>query len=84
MYSNRKKKEHQAQLITIWVEKLALKKRNDNLEEVTRQIVKAIEDKGKVPKYHDHVMRKHRDEWPALWQALDNLVSMYQDYDKRN
>lgn len=37
----------------------------------------AIEDKGRVPKYQEFVMKKHRDEWAALWEALDDLCAEY-------
>lgn len=36
-------------------------------------ILRAIEDEGPSPAHHRAIMRRHREEWPALWRALDKL-----------
>lgn len=45
-----------------------------------KAIIKAIQDKGPEPTYHDNVMARHRHEWPALWKALDKLIEDYYEY----
>jgi hypothetical protein len=84
MFRRRTEKDIEAQLVEAWINNFFVKKRNSNLEEAARQIIKAINDKGRVAKYHDHVERKHREEWPALWKAIDNLVLMYKQDDEQN
>lgn len=34
----------------------------------------AIQDQGPFPGYHRYVMARHREEWPALWAAIDQLL----------
>lgn len=36
-------------------------------------VVRAIEDKGRQPGWHDSVHRRHRREWPTLHRRLDVL-----------
>lgn len=47
---------------------------NEKYRSIFNDIEKTIKDAGVVPKYHHHVMKKHRDEWPTLWKALDRLL----------
>lgn len=82
MFKRRSEKDIEAQLVEAWINNFFLKKRNQNLENAVSDIVKAINDKGKVPQYHAHVLRKHREEWPTLWQALDKLVEAYGNHDE--
>ena len=35
---------------------------------------KAIMDEGSHPLHHRQVMARHRQEWPVLWKAVDELV----------
>lgn len=37
------------------------------------QIRQAIRDAGANPPWHYRIMRRHRREWPTLWQRLDQL-----------
>jgi soluble cytochrome b562 len=49
---------------------------SDKLEELRGllyEVVRAIEDKGKNPTYHQQTMKRHRTEWPVLWKALDKI-----------
>lgn len=34
----------------------------------------AIKDEGPNPRYHHDTMRRHRSEWPMLWDAIDELL----------
>ena len=46
-------------------------------------ILEAIDNKGPSPKYHDIVMKRHREEWPRLWERIDevrNAVKKYEEY----
>jgi hypothetical protein len=43
-------------------------------EEALLVVLRAIRNKGAHPDYHDKVMKKHRREWPVLWNALDALL----------
>ena len=37
------------------------------------EIMDAIEDEGRYPRYHREIMRRHRSEWPTLWRAIDRI-----------
>jgi hypothetical protein len=37
------------------------------------EIMDAIEDEGRVPRYHRQIMARHRKEWPTLWRAIDRI-----------
>lgn len=39
-------------------------------------IYAVIENPGIVPTYHYHILRKHRSEWPGLWEKIDNLFRL--------
>lgn len=43
-----------------------------------QKLIDAINNEGPVPLYHRHVMRKHRSEWPTLWKAIDEIVSLHE------
>lgn len=43
-------------------------------EEALR-VRKAIVDEGPVPRVHRRIMRRHREQWPTLWKALDDMVA---------
>lgn len=34
----------------------------------------AYNNPGPVPEYHYQIARKHRQEWPTLWESLDNFT----------
>ena len=42
-------------------------------------IKNAIDNAGPVPKYHNHIIRKHRSEWPTLWKAIDRALNIFSD-----
>ena len=48
-----------------------------DLEKAIENLISAINTEGPVPQYHQHVMRKHRAEWPALWKAIDEISAIY-------
>jgi hypothetical protein len=48
-----------------------------DLNNVVNKIVNAIIDSGNHPVYHDKMMKRHSKEWPTLWKALDELVSVW-------
>ena len=39
-------------------------------------VLKAIRNPGSHPAHHAKVMRAHREEWPTLWAALDELLAV--------
>lgn len=43
------------------------------LELAIEAVVDALEDEGPKPRLHRKVLRKHRKEWPALHNAIDEL-----------
>lgn len=55
----------------------------DEIERLQEQVrylrhhIKSLDDaithEGPNPKHHHAVMRKHRQEWPVLWKAIDLL-----------
>lgn len=77
MFNRRKHRELESKLVEAWIDNFFLKRKVADLEKATAGLVRAIRDKGAVPQYHNHVMKKHRDEWPALWQAIDNIVKAH-------
>jgi hypothetical protein len=77
MLVSSKVKQLQKQLVEVWVANFLLKKRIENYERAFGDIFAAIENKGKMPKYQDFVARKHRDEWPDLWQAIDRATTVF-------
>lgn len=77
MFKRRDNQETESKLVEAWIENFFLKKKVENIETATAELVRAIRDKGAVPQFHNHVMRKHREEWPALWKAIDNIVKAY-------
>jgi hypothetical protein len=83
MFISSKRKELQKRLVDTWVDNFLLKKKLENYEQAFGDIVTAIENKGKVPKYQEHVTKKHRDEWPDLWRAIDKALIIF-DYKKEN
>jgi len=53
------------------------KKVEDELIAIVLKIADAIENEGKAPWYHRRVWKRHRKEWPALWEGLDDLMRWY-------
>lgn len=46
----------------------------DHIADALRDLRRAIQDKGPVPRHHDEIMAEHRAEWPRLWDAIDRLM----------
>ena len=44
------------------------------LAHAIRDVRRAVQNEGPVPKHHRAVMARHRREWPALWEAIDRLM----------
>ena len=84
VFKRRSTREAQLQekLVEAWIENFFLKKKTSNMENAIAELVKAIRDKGAVPQFHNHVLRKHRSEWPVLWKAIDNIVKEYDAREK--
>lgn len=47
---------------------------NRRLLSCIEQLKSAINDEGPNPRYHNKIMKKHRRDWPVLWEAIDRLV----------
>lgn len=77
MFKRREHRELESRLIEAWIENFFLKKKVNNMEKATAELIRAVKNKGPVPQYHSHVMKKHREEWPALWKAIDSLTEAY-------
>lgn len=48
-----------------------------NLDPLLRAIEKladAVQNEGSHPAYHRQVMVKHRNEWPTLWRAIQEVL----------
>lgn len=52
--------------------------RSKDLREAVKAVQEAIRDEGPGADYHREMMRKHRQEWPTLWRALDRLIRVNQ------
>lgn len=46
----------------------------DMYKNMCEDIVSAVIDEGISPKYHRAVLKKHRTEWPFLWQKIDSVI----------
>ncbi len=46
----------------------------DRLEAAVEALRRAIEDADADPKTHGARMARHREQWPELWTAIDQLV----------
>ena len=48
------------------------------MDKAIQKLIDAIKIEGPVPQYHRHVMRKHRSEWPRLWEAIDEISAIHE------
>lgn len=46
----------------------------DALKKGLQGIASAIVEEGKMPDYHRRVMKRHREEWGTLWNAIDKAL----------
>lgn len=46
------------------------------MADAVKQVREAVQDEGNHPYHHRKVLREHRRQWPALWEALDRLLEM--------
>ena len=46
----------------------------EHLRALIINIQKAILNEGRNPEYHQQLMRRHKEEWPVLWSAIDKLI----------
>ena len=37
------------------------------------EVVRAIEDSGSHPEYHNNVLKKHKRQWPLLWSKIEKM-----------
>lgn len=45
-----------------------------SLANSAKQLYNAILTPGRSPAFHQDMMRRHRQEWPTLWRAIDKIV----------
>ena len=48
--------------------------RGESVHLAVQRVANAILEEGPFPEWHRQMMRLHRDQWPTLWTALDELV----------
>lgn len=77
MFKRREHRELEGRLVEAWIETFFLKKKIKNTDLAITALISAIGNQGPVPQYHIHVMKKHREEWPQLWEAIDKVVEAY-------
>ncbi len=46
------------------------------LARAVESIERAIVEEGKMPEYHKSVMKRHRDEWGTLHNAIDKAIEV--------
>ncbi len=47
-----------------------------DMADAVKQVREAVEDEGNHPYHHRKVLREHRRQWPALWEAIDTLLEV--------
>ncbi len=52
------------------------------LEMAVRAVVDAVEVEGPQPRLHRKVLTKHREEWPTLHHALDELRQIWHEEER--
>lgn len=57
-------------------ENIELRAQNIRLADAALQIHRAVRTVGPAPRYHRRILRRHRREWPVLWRAIDNTISL--------
>lgn len=49
--------------------------REEKIEKGLTDLLAAIQDSGSHPVAHREIVRRHREEWPTLWRAIDDLLN---------
>jgi hypothetical protein len=49
----------------------------EEYQAAAEKIARAIRDEGVAPAFHRSLMRAHRRQWPTLWQAIDELLRVF-------
>jgi len=49
----------------------------DEMREILARILFALVHEGRNPEHHQRIRAKHREEWPTLHRALDELEVWY-------
>lgn len=50
-----------------------LESENDRLRAAIDVVLRAVDNKGSHPEYHDELRRRHEREWPTLWRAIASM-----------
>ena len=53
---------------------------SSSMPQTAHDIVEAIRDPGAEPGHHRYVMRKTAASWPSLWNALQALLTEYDEH----
>lgn len=74
-----RKRDYEAESFAIqqWISANSCQAELDILRAKIAELDTIIQNRGLVPRYQDFVERKHRDEWPLLWSAIDSLREEY-------
>lgn len=52
-------------------------KMTDEMREILARLLFALVHEGRNPEHHKRIRAKHREEWPTLHHALDELEAWY-------
>jgi len=50
---------------------------SSELAEAVSELVRAIRDEGVNPRYHRMMIVRHRQQWPALWKAIEHINTLW-------
>jgi hypothetical protein len=59
---------------TYWEDLQKMTEERDEWESLVRSIVDAVMNEGPSPEFHRKIMRRHRSEWPFLWDKIDKAI----------
>lgn len=54
---------------------IEMERERDRWKKLAEELAEAITNEGESPKFHRSVMKKHRSEWPTLWNRIDKIIA---------
>lgn len=52
---------------------------SEKLWHAAQNVRRAIIVPGPQPEYHYRMLRKHQNEWPMLWEAIGELLTVLEE-----